>query len=240
MVKLNFYQLKHDVFFYFRDKTFESFGWHPLDTISSECREGDMVIRGISWLVPLFFVVEYAVCTSNWLRESAPGELDKQVPREAAEVGLRRRERGHTNRERAHGREKIRVVSSERDKMLNFIIVVVISFAAERFFLLAAVALRFFLFRFYFFSVYHSFFVYDHCVCAVCCAPHKHNQYAMMWISRLFAPVESARRHRRDQSTHSTRLDPKTEQSWTERNKATQLETYSSKGSRRRSEVKCI
>lgn len=173
MVKLNFYQFKHDVFFFFSAiKTFESFGWHPLDTISSEYREGNMVIRGISWLVPLFFVVEYAVCTSNWLRESAPGELDKQVPREAAEVGLRRRERGHTNRERAHGREKIRVVSSERDKMLNFIIVVVISFAAERFFLLAAVALRFFLFRFYFFSVYHcSICIRSLCVRCVLCSP---------------------------------------------------------------------
>lgn len=77
------------------------------------------------------------------------------------------RERGHTNRERAHGREKIRVVSSERDKMLNFIIVVVISFAAERFFLLAAVALRFFLFRFYFFSVYHCFI----CIRSLCVLP---------------------------------------------------------------------
>lgn len=125
--------------------------------------------------------------------------------------------------------------------MLHFIIVVIISFAAERFFLLAAVALRFFFYSvFTFFLCIIALFVYDHCVCAVCCAPHKHNQYAMMWISRLFAPVESARRHRRDQSTHSTRLDPKTEQNRTERNKATQLETYSSKGSGRRSEVKCI
>lgn len=150
----------------------------------------------------------------KWLRESAPGELDKQVPREAAEVGLRRREREreHANRERTHGRE-IRVVS-ERDKMLNFIIVV-ISFAAERFFLLAAVALRFFI-PFLLFSVYHCFI----CIrseCALSCAPHKHNQYAMMWISRLFAPVESARRHRRDQSTfHSTRPKNRTELNRTE------------------------
>lgn len=76
---------------------------------------------------------------------------------------------------------------------------------------------------FTFFLCIIALFVYDHCVCAVCCAPHKHNQYAMMWISRLFAPVESARRHRRDQSTHpldSTQKQNRTEQNWTEQSNA--------------------
>lgn len=108
--------------------------------------------------------------------------------------------------------------------MLNYIIVVFLSPLSGFFCSLQSLCGS--LFRFYFFLCIIALFVYDQCVCRVVLPI---NITSTRWCESV-ACLRQSRAHEGIAAInpHSTRLDPKTELNWTEQNKATQLETYSS------------